>query len=688
MYSPEYIKIQNFGSIESMDYSFTPALAQIIQGKNLQDKGQRSNGVGKTSFIDALAFCYTGISVRKLTNDELIRDNERIAILEHSLRSKDGQDHLLIKRTLDRKSAQIVEIWKNGKALHKDEHDVTARNNTILREIGISQEDLFNFFIVTKERYKSYFRMSDTDKKAIVARFSNSYKVDKVFDLLDLDIAKSTKQIANFKLVISNLETKLNTYREEKENLSKNKEENTKKLKDNIQEKITEQNQAIIYLQEEITSLNDNILLEQQNIAAWRLKIASDEDIASKQSLIDELETSYQALYDVFELFKKDIETQTVAIEAKQKIIRTEIFEINQGINEVEVLKAQINSKLETAINCPKCDHSFILNSELSREELQSSLIETEQIIVEINAELVEKNKVSDSLKLQVNILSDSLTVKRTSFNTETTVNRQQKTVLLTTLQSIKKGNDNIALEIRKIENEILRIENQVTIKTNSITAANTKITTYESDILELDNEIDNSEAILRYDVLIIENELSLLEQQAELTNEEQELQRLNAWVLKFKSFKSYLANQSVKNIEELTNYYLDKMNTDLTVEISAQQKTKKEVKEKFSEAILRNGFPVGSYGRFSGGERGRIDFGLILCKQTLINNNAAPKGLDFLLIDEILESLDSFGIENIIRSMNGIDKILFLVTQNEINTLPKQTLTFVKSNGKTEIEK
>src|SRR5690606_17221916 len=100
---------------------------------------------------------------------------------------------------------------------------------------------------------------------------------------------------------------------------------------------------------------------------------------------------------------------------------------------------------------------------------------------------------------------------------------------------------------------------------------------------------------------------------------------------------KSYLANLSLKNIEELVNFYLTKMNTDLSVEIEGYKQKGKKITEKITETILRGMTPIGSYNRFSGGERGRIDVASILANQTLINNNASPKGLDLIIIDEVL---------------------------------------------------
>src|SRR5690606_19898343 len=153
----------------------------------------------------------------------------------------------------------------------------------------------------------------------------------------------------------------------------------------------------------------------------------------------------------------------------------------------------------------------------------------------------------------------------------------------------------------------------------------------------------------------------------------------------RFKAFKSYLVIQSLKHIQNLMNSFLSEMNTDLSVEIEGFKQKGKKISEKITETILRSGTPIGSYSKFSGGERGRIDIGSILANQTLINNKA-ENGLDLILIDEVLESVDEEGVKNIIQSMENIDKTMLLITQNEINTLPDQVITFEKQHGKLQI--
>ena len=66
------------------------------------------------------------------------------------------------------------------------------------------------------------------------------------------------------------------------------------------------------------------------------------------------------------------------------------------------------------------------------------------------------------------------------------------------------------------------------------------------------------------------------------------------------------------------------------------------KVREKISISLLRDGVDCGSFGKFSAGEAARVNLATILAMQKLVNANCDDeKGLDLLVLDEILEAVD-----------------------------------------------
>ncbi len=49
---------------------------------------------------------------------------------------------------------------------------VDAYNRYILDKLGITREELFNTFILSKHKYQDFLSASDTQKKEIINRFS------------------------------------------------------------------------------------------------------------------------------------------------------------------------------------------------------------------------------------------------------------------------------------------------------------------------------------------------------------------------------------------------------------------------------------------------------------------------------------------------------------------------------------
>ena len=171
-------------------------------------------------------------------------------------------------------------------------------------------------------------------------------------------------------------------------------------------------------------------------------------------------------------------------------------------------------------------------------------------------------------------------------------------------------------------------------------------------------------------------------ELKAQRSIEQMRLESITAWITNFKRFKSFLANKSIRNIKDYTNLFLETMGSNINVEIEGYRElANKKVKEEITVSVLRDGLSEGSYGKFSGGERGRIDVCNILAIQELINLNSPSGGLDLLICDEIFDSIDSKGLECMIQGLQSLGKTIMIVSQVEINSLKEQTITVRKEN-------
>ena len=221
MYYPIKIRLQNFGPYKDSEFSFKKGSATMVYGVNNTDKGSKSNGSGKSFILEAICVAMINSPLRKASVKDLVRTGEKESIQTFELFNPILKRSLEIKRTIysNTKSGQL-EILVNGEAPKIDLTNVDDGNKFIINEIGIAREDLLNYFIISKERYEPFLKISDTKKKAIIARFSQSNLIDPAFDQLDEEKDELNSSVDSFDRQISTIDGKIEVYKEEIDNFS------------------------------------------------------------------------------------------------------------------------------------------------------------------------------------------------------------------------------------------------------------------------------------------------------------------------------------------------------------------------------------------------------------------------------------------------------------------------------------
>ena len=176
MFSPRKLALTNLLSHKKTEYEFVDGVAILIVGENLDDDGQESNGSGKSALIEALSIAFTGGSFRKVKDADMIHYGEEEAQVDMTLVNPILNEEFRILRTLytNKNKSSTLECFIDGEKQTKAFPTVNKGNTWILSKLGISREDLINYFIVSKSKSVSFFGQSDTEKKAIVSRFSGT----------------------------------------------------------------------------------------------------------------------------------------------------------------------------------------------------------------------------------------------------------------------------------------------------------------------------------------------------------------------------------------------------------------------------------------------------------------------------------------------------------------------------------
>lgn len=654
MWTPSILQLKNFISHLDSTFEFNQGLTTLIQGENQEDECQNSNGSGKSAIIEGTIFVLTGDFFRDVNTVDLIANGEKDALVSISLHNTITNQTLDISRTISTKSSSIVTIHLNK--IPKVLSSVNEYDKFILETLDISKDDLMSYFIVSKERYKSFLLASDTKKKEIISRFSNSNLIDNIDDFIKQDSQTIIDTINQLNIQRSKSSGQIEVHQENIENLETEEQFHSKNK--NLVQEIENEIQEII---EEISKTNSKINDKKGELTAEIAR--SYKEIKLKKEL---LEKTKKKLKDVPKISESDIEEENNL---------DEIFEELKALRkEYEEAIKDIELSLLGSIECPKCSHVFVVS------DPDFDVTEGKENVIILNEELKE---VLEEIEIT---------------NEEQKENEKRAKELSKKLREIEQVEHSIKLEIKTIENDIKILENNGTItpleneikslesKIVSLNKENIKLTSKKVDLENLKFESKTNLYLQKIEEL----ELKVKEIDSKILEEEEKKQNLTRWLFNFKKFKTHLTNKSIKSIESYTNLYLSKIKTNLNVKIEGYKLLSdgKTIRENISINILRNGVDKGKIGKFSGGEKVRVDICNILALQHLINLNSKSGGLDLLLLDEIIESVDVTGMQEILKQLNSINRTICIITHvNSVKNFDNVVIVR-KQNGTSKLYK
>jgi DNA repair protein SbcC/Rad50 len=644
MWVPRKLQLVNFQTHVNTEYEFKKGKVTLFQGLNY-DNNLRSNGSGKSTILEGISYAVLGSGLKKGVDSDLIRNGENSAFIWFELENSRNNYLLVIEREILLKSTSKLSIWLNGEDQKKKFATIGDGNNLILQLIGINRKDLLNYYLISKEKYVSYYSSSDTDKKEVISRFSKSDRIDGIEGIIQgkLDeFAKVNIELERGKLKI---ETQIETYNdqiEEERNTDREKLKTDQILQYNDQ--IVKNDYAIFDKNHTIEQLEgNNFILNNHNVRYNRfideydrqIELLKSVDYSKELSAIDGKESNFKKEEDKIRLQKQELEK--------------EVDESNQFLREIE-------TGLKGLIQCPKCSHEFIPD-----EDFDAGMARENKDLFEVG--IKELNKNIEGIKV---ILQKSK-LKYQEFEKEREVFRNK-------IKEFNNKKNDIQIKINRCKTSVKNVENK--IKNN-----NFEVNTENVNIKNLINTIEKTKVlILQLQNQKIEDEIIKIQTKiAGLNAEKIEIEELikengeerfkhEQWIYNFKKFKSFLANKSIKSIESLSNLTLKRMNSALQVQLEGYGLLKSgELREKITASILRDGFNEGSFFKLSGGEKGDIEIATISALQQLINFNTESGGLDLLFVDEILESIDGIGLAEVAKAASKLNKTIGLITHVSI---------------------
>lgn len=778
MWKVTKVTARNFISFNELTFAPVENVCTLIYGHNKDNESQPANGSGKSSLIEAIAYAITGETLRKVKDDEIISDWAEEAEIGIEFENDFNQDVFDVKRMIFRKGTQQIVTKLNGEEVVQP--TVLDYNRYILEMLGITKTELYNNFILCRNKYESFLEASDKAKKELINKFSGGDIVDDSIAKLqdDMQPAYADMMEAEQKCVI--LKGKIDAISEQIEDAqaqlqsaSKAKEEKIAELKAKVEARrediravkiqIKKADERLNALEEAQNPLEDFensdipfndcytdicMLFDDLKLPAIKdyKKLSSEytvaikgikQDIEKQTSLLKDTQKTCAAAETAFKKAKLDYEEAkkeyqdmgqknkdeyaVLDIELKSlndhiAELRKKVREANRSISSVEQQIIGWEAQIQGKVVCPNCQHEFVLNSELSLEELMENTDNAHATIKDLQSNI---SSLQETIDAEDSKIADNSTKRDELMRAESECDRKVRS-LKDKFQEVTDTYDRAASEFRNLESGIDKAKRDMeatqgrldALRTNMfdeayniIDAAMTKGEAYlsaqKTQVTSLEAAIDSFQQSIKE----LENsstgditaslKVSLNKYKVEHDAATEEYQKVKAAydALKvqenyFMDFKSYLACEKIEAISQMVNDFLTKIGSDIRLELVGYTRLKSgKLRDKISINILRDGVDCGTFHKFSQGEKTRINLASILALQKLVNVSAPEgRGLDLLICDEILDASDVGGLISYCETITKLGITALMISQNQLPESYPYQLQVIKQGGKSHL--
>jgi len=629
------LKMNNFGSYREQELVIKEG-THLIQGINYdkwedQNKIQPSNGSGKSFLGEAIYFCISGLPLRKVNIKECIYDEELKAQIALTLFNTISEETFEIEREVVTSGTNIINIYLNNEQIKCSSS--TDYNNKILEILGIPKEHL-SYYFVQKDSFQNFFTLSDRAKKDLIAQISGAKKIDEIKKFIQEDIKKFEIDFRGVEIELSKIEGQIKVYEDlEKgggeEDFNLKKEQRIKSLKNKVDEL-------------KMDLFQNGVDLNGLYSHTERLQIEIEELGVS----INQMELSTTTL-------KANLEESNSRI----KSLRDEDFNLSLDFQKIEkeyqTCRQEIGSKkikIENLLTCPKCNHTYSFQEpSLNIQELEKEIKDQESKLDEIHDN-----------KEKILILTEG---KREEIS----------------IEEIK--NEGLQKDVKKCDWDIFTLNGEVRNKKKEIDLNKKQIVTWEKEANDIEERIGKTE----YDLQIISKEVyqtdnsnkkkidTLLKFKLEKEEEKLELESyiytLKLWDGRFSSFYSSICNKYLQSLEDITNWFLEQLQSNSKISIEGYKTLGdgKTVREEITTTIYRDEKSKNFFS-FSNGERNKVILSSIFALKKILNLGNEKGGLDFLLLDEVVESIDESSLVLLLDAINNFGETIYLVTHNNLS--------------------
>lgn len=455
------------------------------------------------------------------------------------------------------------------------------------------------------------------------------------------------------------------------------------------------------------------------------------EDLLLAQSSLENLDASVnhaeavlKEKYDAFEKFKvqytdfvtrygdkcEEYSTRLQEIDKTLRNLASRLEELRRKRRVISAGIDELSNKLAGSITCPKCAHEFLVaqpnfDIEAGTKELRLR----QQQLSEINGNIEAEQNSSEEAEMQQSKLnSERRTLDSDRSRWEQELSDHERAVCSATseVERAEHNRRRTKAEVAAMQDEIDGIrrkafdeffgnidERNATLSrerrkiVEDIRSAECAIETLQETIREV-NEMATEDLTLSLRKTLEQEKRRSMETAKRKFEVDDKVRALEVQRERFVQFKTYLANTKIEALSRITNEFLIGIGSDIRIRFDGYTVLKSgKVREKISISLLRDGVDCGSFGKFSAGEAARVNLATILAMQKLVNANCDDeKGLDLLVLDEILEAVDEAGLSSMFDALNALGGTVLVVSHGNVAEGYPHKLVITKENGESRI--
>ena len=441
--------------------------------------------------------------------------------------------------------------------------------------------------------------------------------------------------------------------------------------------------------------------------AAVRL---AEETLAKKRAAWEEFKAGYDGFCSGYEERTADFRSRLLDIDRQLRDLAGRLDNLRRTRRTISAGIDELSNKLAGTITCPACGHEFLVaypgfDIEAGTKDLRMR----QQQLSEINGRIEAGERQTEEVEMrQSRIRAERRTLEDDRHGWEQRLSDHERSVrgAADNVESAERNRKRVHAEIAALQEEIDGIRRKVFDEVfgfidernaaldrekrkaeEDIRAAECAVETLLETVREV-NEAATTDLTQSLRAAMKQEKQRSTQTAKRKFEVDDKVRALEVQRERFVQFKTYLANTKIEALGRVTNEFLSGIGSDIRVRFDGYTMLKSgKVREKISVSLLRDGVDCGSFGKFSAGEAARVNLATILAMQKLVNANCDDgKGLDLLVLDEILEAVDEAGLASMFEALNALGGTVLVVSHGNVAEGYPHKLVIVKEHGESRI--